>query len=72
MEAAMFNPNDVIFQAKDKKRENVQWIGCNAILNKAENRKESRCEQSSWRMTSNAIEILKSLFLLKRPAHGHK
>jgi hypothetical protein len=72
MEAAMLNPKDVIIQANDKKRENVQWIERDAILSRAKSGMDPKSAESPLRSSNNVTEIIRSLFVLKRPAHGHK
>jgi len=68
----MLNPYSIISQARDKKKENLQWIERNTELYK--NFEPSVPNRKSQRMSfvRRAIEIMKSLILLKWPALGHK
>jgi len=68
----MFNPKDVMYQARDKKNENVQWIQRETELRQAFEIIQPRKKVPKESVTMKLIEILRSLLLLKRPKLGHK
>ena len=69
----MLNEKEVLSQARDKKRESVQWIITDTKLRQAFGIVEYRKRSSRERFLGKTLEIVKSLILLlKRPALGHR
>ena len=68
----MLNPKDVLYQARDKQRENLHWIKNESELRKAFDRVEPQKEPQQRKTRLRLVEILKSLLLLKWPVLGHK
>lgn len=68
----MLNPYDVVSQARDKKKENLEWIMKETELRQALGVVEPRMKSSRVGFLGKAIEIVKSLILLKWPALDHK
>jgi hypothetical protein len=69
-ETTMLNQNDVISQARDKRRENLQWIETETKLRQALGTGESRRKMPREGRSIGVIELLKSLILLMKPGVG--
>jgi hypothetical protein len=69
----MLNEKEVLSQARDKKRESVQWIITDTKLRQAFGIVELRKKSAGERFLGKTVETVKSLILLlKRPALGHR
>ena len=71
-EAAMLNEKDIVSQARDKGKENLNWIETESELRQALGITESRVKRPRESVVGRAIEVVKSLILLKWPALGHR
>lgn len=68
----MLNQNDVISQARDKHKENMQWIETETKLRLALGTGQPRRKMSRESSSRGVMELLKSLTLLLRPGVGQK
>ena len=66
------NPKDVVSKARDKKKENLQWIETETELRQALGTGEPRKKTPRESRLRWAIAILKSLVLLMKPGVGQK
>jgi hypothetical protein len=71
-EAAMLNPKEVISQAKDKQKENLEWIEMEAELRQALGTGKPRRKMPRKRGSRGVMEFVKSLILLMKPEVGQK
>ncbi len=68
----MLNPIDVVSQARDKKRENLEWIETETKLRQALGTGEPRRKNPRESSSRGVMELLKSLVLLMKPGVGQK
>ncbi len=68
----MLNEKDIVSQARDKGKENLHWIETESELRQALGITESRVKRPRESVVGRAIEVVKSLILLKWPALGHR
>jgi hypothetical protein len=68
----MLNEKDIVSQARDKGKENLNWIETESELRQALGITESRVKRPRESVVGRAIEVVKSLILLKWPALGHR
>jgi hypothetical protein len=68
----MLNSYEIITQAKDKSSKNLQWIERETELKAVMHPGSPRKQRHADRMLRRAMEIFKSLPLLKWPALSHK
>jgi hypothetical protein len=68
----MLNSKDVVSQARDKKRENLEWILRETELHRSSGIVEPRKKRSRESVLGRAIEVVRSLILLKWPVLGQE
>jgi len=68
----MLNPKDVVIQAKDKQRENLNWIKTETELRQALGNGEPRRKMAKESKVRGTMEMLKSSILLMMPGIGQK
>jgi hypothetical protein len=68
----MLNEKDIVSQARDRGKENLQWIERESELRQALGTGESRRKIPRENRLTGAIEIVKSLILLLKPGVGQK
>ena len=66
----MLNQNDVISQAKDRHKENMQWIETETKLRLALGTGQSRRKMPRKSSSRGVMELMKSLILLMKPGVG--
>lgn len=68
----MLNPKDVVTQAKDKQRENLNWIATETELRQALGSGEPRRKMPKESKVRGTMEMLKSSILPMMPGIGQK
>jgi hypothetical protein len=68
----MLNPKDVISQAQDKHKENLEWIEKESELAQALGTLEPRRKESHGSKVRRAIDVVQSLALLLIPGVDQK
>ncbi len=68
----MLNPNDIVYQARDKNNENLQWIQRETELRLALGTGEPRSKRPRELTLGRVIEIAKSIALLLGPGTSQK
>jgi hypothetical protein len=68
----MLNPKDVVSQARDKQKENLEWIETETELRQALGTGQPRRKMPRKRGSRGVMEFVKSLILLMKPGVGQK
>jgi hypothetical protein len=68
----MLNEKDIVSQARDKGKENLNWIETESELRLALGTGEPRRKMPQESSSRGVMELLKSLILLMKPGVGQK
>ena len=68
----MLNEKDIVSQARDKGKENLNWIETESELRLALGTGEPRRKMTQESSSRGVMELLKSLILLMKPGVGQK
>jgi hypothetical protein len=68
----MLNPNSIVIQAQDKKRENLQWIRTESTLRQASSKESIGVRNSRGDLLNAILDFVNSLRHLHWLVLGHR